>query len=141
MATAKKNQLQNKVNLNLVLKARLINVNENYDEFNPHQIIKDFLEADKCIMNTNKEKGSIYSQISYVYCEAIKDYKTSRMYAEQSIKFGAEIGYLILGNCYFEEGNYDEAIKSYKNVSSRHPDYITAQRNIKAAEMRKSMQV
>ena len=140
MATAKKNQLQNKVNLNLVLKARFMNVSENYDEFNPRQIISDFLEADKCIMNTDEEKGSIYSQISYVYCEAIKDYKTSKMYAEKSIKFGAEIGYLILGNCYFEEGNYDEAIKSYKNISSRHPDYITAQRNIKAAETRKNIQ-
>ncbi|MBY7026585.1 tetratricopeptide repeat protein [Clostridium botulinum] len=139
MATSKKNQLQDKVNLNLVLKARLINVNENYDEFNPHQIIRDFLEADKCIMNTDEEKGSIYSQISYVYCEAIKDYETSKIYAEKSIKLGSEIGHLMLGNCYFEEGYYEEAIKSYKNISSKHPDYITAQRNIEAAELRKNI--
>lgn len=139
IATSKKNQLQDKVNLNLRLKAKLINVNENYDEFNPHQIIRDFLEADKWIMNTDEEKGSIYSQISYVYCEAIKDYETSKIYAEKSIKLGCETGHLMLGNCYFEEGDYEEAIKSYKNISSKHPDYITAKKNIKVAELRKNI--
>lgn len=137
-ATCRKSLLQQKVDLNFSLKNKGIRMVENYDDFKPNEIINEFLMADKFILNTNEHKSEIYIQISYIYCEAVRNYEKSKEYAYKGIETGVglDAAYLMLGNCFFEEEDYGKAIENYKKVSSNSIQYKTAQDNIRVSEYR-----
>ena len=136
-ALCRKNMLQNQVNINFSLRKSNIKIIVNdYKNFRPNEIIDDFLEADKYSLNTIEHKSEIYNQISYVYCEALRDYNKSKIYARKAIETGVGLdhGYFMLASCYYEEKDYVKAIENFKKILPQSTDYERAQKNIIASE-------
>lgn len=108
---------------------------DDYSEFNPEEIVHDYLMCESSIVMSDNEKCQIYEHVSYVYCEVIKDYNKAKEYALKALnlKNDSEPAYCCLGNACCELEEYESAIKYYKKALEIMPEDLAAQNNFQYA--------
>ncbi len=96
------------------------------------------LNQDKGTAQEYYELGSIYLD-KKVYSQAISMFQKALKVAEQEEDKSIGLIYNGLGFAYFTQGQYDLAIRQYKEALKHDPNYVTALNNLGHAYERKNL--
>lgn len=124
--------LSEKINQDFQMRIQGENKVNDYSQFSPEKIIEDYLMSESYVTMDMDLKCRIYESVSYIYCEAIRNYDKAKSYALKSIQIKDDSGgaYTCLGNAYCELGEYMNAAKYYKKSLEIIPEDISVQNNL-----------
>jgi tetratricopeptide (TPR) repeat protein len=104
--------------------------NELFPEFNNFDILEDFQES----LNLNPDNSMVYYKISSLYLWNLKDTNQARYYVNKTLSLQPNFpeAYILLGDIYFQQKEYEEALIAYQNALKIRPEWGVAINRITA---------